>query len=81
MMVKRYCDVTGFDPTKFKTVPSLSPAEETKNHPASTGKSHRCTRCGHTVPVDADGRLVPPPPIPKACQMSIGGTQQKAGVP
>ena len=69
MTVKKYCDVTGFDPTKFKTVPSPSPAEETKNHPARApacrGASHRCTRCGHTMPVDADGRLIPPPPIPK----------------
>ena len=69
MMVKKYCDVTGFDPSKFKTVPSPSPAEETKNHPARApmcnGKSHRCTWCGNTMPVDADGRLIPPPPIPK----------------
>ena len=70
MTVKKYCDVTGFDPTKFKTVPSPSPAEETKNHPArapvcSNNKSHRCTWCEHTMPVDADGRLIPPPPIPK----------------
>ena len=72
MTVKKYCDVTGFDPSKFKTVPSPSPAEETKHHPArapaQTGKSHRCTWCGHTMPVDADGRLVPPPPIPKALE-------------
>ena len=70
MTVKKYCDVTGFDSTKFKTVPSPSPAEETKHHPARApaqhGKSHRCTWCGHTMPVDADGRLIPPPPIPKA---------------
>ena len=70
MTVKKYCDVTGFDSTKFKTVPSASPAEETKHHPARApaqhGKSHRCTWCGHTMPVDADGRLIPPPPIPKA---------------
>ena len=70
MTVKKYCDVTGFDSTKFKTVPSPSPAEETKHHPArapaQSGKSHRCTWCGHTMPVDTDGRLIPPPPIPKA---------------
>ena len=30
MTVKKYCDVTGFDSSKFKTVPSPSPAEETK---------------------------------------------------
>ena len=70
MTVKKYCDVTGFNPTKFKTVPSPSPAEETKHHPArapaQAGKSHRCTWCGRTVPIDADGRLIPPPPIPKA---------------
>ena len=61
MTVKKYCDVTGFDPSKLKTVPSPSPAEETKNHPARApmcnGKSHRCTWCGNTMPVDADGRL------------------------
>ena len=70
MTVKKYCDGTGFDSSKFKTVPSPSPAEETKHHPArapaQSGKSHRCTWCGHTMPVDSDGRLVPPPPIPKA---------------
>ena len=69
MTVKKYCDVTGYDPSKFKTVPSPSPAEETKHHPARApacnGKSHRCTWCGHTMPVDADGRLIPPPPVPK----------------
>ena len=69
MTVKKYCDVTGYDPSKFKTVPSPSPAEETKHHPARApkcnGKSHRCTWCGHTMPVDADGRLIPPPPIPE----------------
>ena len=72
MTVKKYCDVTGFDPSKFKTVPSPSPAEETKHHPArapaQTGKSHRCTWCGHTMPVDPDGRLIPPPRIPKALE-------------
>ena len=31
---KKYCDVTGFEPSKFKTVPSPSPAEETQHHPA-----------------------------------------------
>ena len=70
MTVKKYCDVTEYDSAKFKTVPSPSPAEETKNHPArapaQSGKSHRCTWCGHTMPVDADGRLIPPPPVPKA---------------
>ena len=70
MTVKKYCDVTGFDSSKFEAVPSPSPAEETKHHPArapaSTAKSHRCTWCGNAMPVDADGRLVPPPPIPKA---------------
>ncbi|CAE7218058.1 unnamed protein product [Symbiodinium sp. KB8] len=69
MTVKKYCDVTRFDPSKFKTVPSPSPAEESKNHPARApmcnGKSYRCTWCGNTMPVDADGRLIPPPPIPK----------------
>ena len=69
MTVKKYCEVTGFDPSKFKTVPSPSPAEETKHHPARApvcnGQSHRCTWCGHTTPVDADGRLLPPPPIPR----------------
>ncbi|OLP93893.1 hypothetical protein AK812_SmicGene24167 [Symbiodinium microadriaticum] len=69
MTVKKYCDVTGYDPSKFKTVASPSPAEETKNHPARapacSGKSQRCTWCGHTMPVDADGRLIPPPPVPK----------------
>ena len=43
MTVKKYCDVTGYDSGKFKTVPSPSPAEETKNHPArapaQSGKS------------------------------------------
>ena len=34
MTVKKYCDVTGFDSTKFKTVPSRSPGEETRHHPA-----------------------------------------------
>ena len=28
-------------------------------------KSHRCTWCGNTMPVEADGRLIPPPPVPK----------------
>ena len=60
MTVKKYCDVTGFDPAKFRTVPSPSPAEETKSHaagaPVCNSKSHRCTWCGHTMPVDADGR-------------------------
>ena len=69
MTVKKYCDVTGYDPSKFKTVPSPSPAEETKHHPARAPmckeSSHRCTWCGHTMPVDADGRFMPPPPIPK----------------
>ena len=68
MTVKKYCDITGFDPSKFRTVPSPSPAEETKHHPARApacnNKSHRCTWCGNTMPVDADGRLIPPPPIP-----------------
>ena len=71
MTVKKYCDVTGFDPSKCQTVPSPSPAEEIKHHPArapaQTGKSHRCTWCGHTMPVDADGRLIPPP-IPRALE-------------
>ena len=57
MTVNKYCDVTGFDSSKFKTVPSPSPAEETKHHraraPAQSGNSHRCTWCGHTMPVDA----------------------------
>ena len=72
MTVKKYCDVTGFDPSKLRTVPSPSPAEETKNHPARApvcnNKMHRCTWCGNTMLVDADGRLIPPippPPIPK----------------
>ncbi|CAE7949824.1 unnamed protein product [Symbiodinium sp. KB8] len=69
MTVKEYCDVTGFDPAKFRMVPSPGPAGETKNHPARApvrnGKSHRCTWCGHTMPVDEDGRLIPPPPVPK----------------
>ena len=47
MTVKKYCDVTGFDSSNFKTVPSPNPAEETKHHPAKapaqSGKSHRCT--------------------------------------
>ena len=47
MTVKKYCDVTGFDPSKFKTIPSPRPAEETKHHPAPApvrnNKSHRCT--------------------------------------
>ena len=62
MTVKKYCDGTGFDSSKFKTVPSPSPAEETKHHPArapaQSGKSHRCTWCGNTMPVDSDGRLL-----------------------
>ena len=71
MTVKK-CDATGFDSSKFKTVPSPSPAEETKHHPArapaQAGKSHRCTWCGPTMPVDSDGRLIAPPPIPKALE-------------
>ena len=54
MTVNKYCDVRGFDSSKFKTVPSPSPAEETKHHPARApaqpGKSHRCTLCGHRWP-------------------------------
>ena len=53
MTVKKCCDVTGFDPSKFRTIPSPSPAEETKNHPARApacnNKSHRSTWCGHTM--------------------------------
>ena len=70
MTVKKYCDVTGFDSTKFKTVPSPSPAEETKRHPArapaQSGKSHPFAWCGHTMPVITNDRLIPPPTIPKA---------------
>ena len=70
MTVKKYFDAQAI--SKFKTVPSPSPAEETKHHPARApahaGKSHRCTWCGHTMPVDSDGRLIPPPPIPKVLE-------------
>ena len=48
MTVKKYCDVTGYDPSKFKTVPSPSPAEETKHHPA------RAPMCNGKV-IDARG--------------------------
>ncbi|OLP78871.1 hypothetical protein AK812_SmicGene40903 [Symbiodinium microadriaticum] len=39
--------------------------QQYKRAPVCNGKSHRCTWCGNTMPVDADGRLIPPPPIPK----------------
>ena len=60
MTVRKYCDITGYDPTKFRTAPSPSPAAETEHHPAKAPvcKSHRCTWCGNTMPVDEDGRLI-----------------------
>ena len=68
MTVKKYTDVTGVTPDKLRKVATPSLPEETKHHPsraaATRGPSHRCTWCGHTMPVDADGRLIPPPPIP-----------------
>ena len=70
MTVKKYTDVTGVAPDKLRKVATPSLPEETKHHPsraaATRGPSHRCTWCGHTMPVDADGRLVLPPPIPEA---------------
>ena len=70
MTVKKYIDVTGVTPDKLRKVTTPSLPEETKHHPSraatTRGPSHRCTWCGHTMPVDADGRLIPPPPIPEA---------------
>ena len=73
MTVQKYCETTGFPVDKFKKVPSPSPVEETKNHPARApchpgAASHRCQWCGHTMPVDKGGRLLPPPPVPKGPQ-------------
>ena len=69
MTVSKYVEVTGVPVDKLRKVHTPSPVVETKHHKAraplmSGVSSHRCTWCGHTMPVDQEGRLIPPPPVP-----------------
>ncbi|CAE7705382.1 unnamed protein product [Symbiodinium sp. KB8] len=69
MTVKKYSDVTGYDPSKFKTVP-IAESRGRNQTSSSTGSDVQWKKSSmHVVwthhAVDTDGRLIPPPPIPK----------------